>query len=94
MIVRGYPSRSAASSSCGAVDFVVAVAVMRMRKRCRALSPSAHQRSDDKQLYRFRRKDLEPFAFAGIWEFARLKGERSYLRQRLSVNRTLSWGCA
>ena len=27
------------------------------------------------QAYRFRRKDLEPFAFAGIWEFARLNGE-------------------
>ena len=33
------------------------------------------QRSDGKQAYRFRRKDLEPFAFAGIWEFARLNGE-------------------
>src|SRR5262245_40520297 len=30
---------------------------------------------DGKQPYRFRRKDLEPFAFAGIWEFARLGGE-------------------
>ena len=30
---------------------------------------------DGKQPYRFRRKDLEPFAFAGIWEFARLAGE-------------------
>ena len=29
------------------------------------------QRDDGKQPYRFRRKDLEPFAFAGIWEFAR-----------------------
>ena len=28
------------------------------------------QREDGKQPYRFRRKDLEPFAFAGIWEFA------------------------
>ncbi len=25
--------------------------------------------------YRFRRKDLEPFALAGIWEFAKLDGE-------------------
>ena len=33
------------------------------------------QREDGKQPYRFRRKDLEPFAFAGIWEFARLAGE-------------------
>jgi putative SOS response-associated peptidase YedK len=33
------------------------------------------QRGDGKQPYRFRRKDLEPFAFAGIWEFARLAGE-------------------
>src|SRR4029079_5770926 len=33
------------------------------------------QREDEKQPYRFRRKDLEPFAFAGIWQFARLAGE-------------------
>ena len=33
------------------------------------------QRDDGKQPYRFRRKDLEPFAFAGIWEFAWLSGE-------------------
>jgi len=33
------------------------------------------QRADGKQPYRFRRKDLEPFAFAGIWEFARIGGE-------------------
>ena len=33
------------------------------------------QREDGKQPYRFRRKDLEPSAFAGIWEFARLAGE-------------------
>ena len=33
------------------------------------------QRDDGKQPYRFRRRDLEPFAFAGIWEFARLGGE-------------------
>jgi putative SOS response-associated peptidase YedK len=30
--------------------------------------------SDGKQPYRFRRKDLEPFA--GIWEFTRLNGEK------------------
>jgi putative SOS response-associated peptidase YedK len=33
------------------------------------------QRDDGKQPYRFRRKDLEPFAFAGLWEFTRLGGE-------------------
>ena len=33
------------------------------------------KREDGKQPYRFRRKDLEPFAFAGIWEFARIGGE-------------------
>jgi putative SOS response-associated peptidase YedK len=33
------------------------------------------KREDGKQPYRFRRKDLEPFAFAGIWEFVRLGGE-------------------
>jgi putative SOS response-associated peptidase YedK len=32
-------------------------------------------RADGKQPYRFRRRDLEPFAFAGIWEFARIAGE-------------------
>jgi putative SOS response-associated peptidase YedK len=35
-------------------------------------------REDGKQPYRFRRKDLEPFAFAGIWEFARI-GEEEIL---------------
>jgi putative SOS response-associated peptidase YedK len=33
------------------------------------------KREDGKQPYRFRRKDLEPFTFAGVWEFARLGGE-------------------
>jgi putative SOS response-associated peptidase YedK len=33
------------------------------------------KRDDGKQPYRFRRKDLEPFAFAGIWEFTRLNDE-------------------
>jgi putative SOS response-associated peptidase YedK len=32
------------------------------------------RREDGKQPYRFRRKDLEPFSFAGVWEFARLGG--------------------
>jgi putative SOS response-associated peptidase YedK len=35
----------------------------------------AGERRDGKQPYRFRRKDLEPFAFAGIWESARLNGQ-------------------
>ena len=33
------------------------------------------QRADGKQPYRFVRKDLEPFAFTAIWEFARIGGE-------------------
>lgn len=33
------------------------------------------KREDGKQPYRFTRKDLEPFVFAGIWEFARIGGE-------------------
>jgi hypothetical protein len=37
------------------------------------------QRSDGKQAYRFRRKDLEPFAFAGIWEFAPIKWRRDLI---------------
>jgi putative SOS response-associated peptidase YedK len=38
------------------------------------------QRSDGKQPYRFRRKDLEPFAFAGIWEFTPLERRRNLIR--------------
>jgi putative SOS response-associated peptidase YedK len=33
------------------------------------------KRDDGKQPYRFVRRDLEPFAFAGVWEFARLDGQ-------------------
>jgi putative SOS response-associated peptidase YedK len=33
------------------------------------------KRADGRQPYRFVRKDLEPFAFAGLWEFARIDGE-------------------
>jgi putative SOS response-associated peptidase YedK len=43
----------------------------------RALIPATgffewQKRADGKQPYRFRRKDLEPFAFAGLWEFCRI----------------------
>jgi putative SOS response-associated peptidase YedK len=46
----------------------------------RALIPATgfyewQKRADGKQPYRFTRKDLEPFAFAGLWEFCRLGGE-------------------
>jgi putative SOS response-associated peptidase YedK len=34
----------------------------------------SEQRDDGKQPYRFRRKDLEPFACSGAREFARLGG--------------------
>ena len=33
------------------------------------------QRGSGKQPYRFTMRDLEPFAFAGLWEFARIEGE-------------------
>jgi putative SOS response-associated peptidase YedK len=33
------------------------------------------KRADGRQPYRFVMKDLEPFAFAGLWEFARIVGE-------------------
>lgn len=46
----------------------------------RALIPATgffewQKRDDGKQPYRFTRDDGEPFAFAGIWEFARIAGE-------------------
>jgi putative SOS response-associated peptidase YedK len=46
----------------------------------RALIPATgffewEKRADGKQPYRFTREDLEPFAFAGLWEFARIGGE-------------------
>jgi putative SOS response-associated peptidase YedK len=46
----------------------------------RALIPATgffewQQRPDGKQPYRFVRADMEPFAFAGLWEFTRLDGE-------------------
>ena len=57
-----------------------AAAISRGIAKRRSLIPATgfyewQQRADGKQPYRFRRKDLEPFAFAGIWEFARIGGE-------------------
>lgn len=48
------------------------------RRRC--LIPATgfyewQKRADGKQPYRFVRRDMEPFAFAGLWEFARIGGE-------------------
>jgi putative SOS response-associated peptidase YedK len=48
--------------------------------RRRALIPATgffewQKRADGKQPYRFQREDLEPFAFAGLWEFARIAGQ-------------------
>ena len=49
------------------------------RRRC--LIPATgfyewQKRADGKQPYRFVRKDLEPFAFAGIWEYVKLQEAR------------------
>jgi putative SOS response-associated peptidase YedK len=46
----------------------------------RALIPATgffewEKRADGKQPYHFTRADFEPFAFAGVWEFARIGGE-------------------
>ena len=46
----------------------------------RALIPATgffewQKRADGKQPYRFQREDLEPFAFAELWEFARIAGK-------------------
>jgi putative SOS response-associated peptidase YedK len=46
----------------------------------RALIPATgfyewQKRADGKQPYRFRTADLQPFAFAGLWEFARIEGQ-------------------
>jgi putative SOS response-associated peptidase YedK len=48
------------------------------RRRC--LIPATgffewEKRADDRQPYRFVMKDLEPFAFAGLWEYTRINGE-------------------
>jgi putative SOS response-associated peptidase YedK len=55
----------------------------------RALIPATgffewQKRADGKQPYRFRREDLEPFAFAGLWEFARI-GEQEILSATIIV---------
>jgi len=42
------------------------------KRRCLIPGTGFHgweKREDGQQPYRFTRKDLEPFAFAGIWEF-------------------------
>jgi putative SOS response-associated peptidase YedK len=46
----------------------------------RALIPATgffewQKRADGKQPYRFQTSDLEPFAFAGLWEFTRIDGK-------------------
>jgi putative SOS response-associated peptidase YedK len=42
------------------------------------------KRADGKQPYRFQRSDLEPFAFAGLWEFARI-GDQEILSATIIV---------
>jgi putative SOS response-associated peptidase YedK len=43
------------------------------------------KRADGKQPYRFVRDDLQPFAFAGVWEFARVKGKDGAIEDLLSA---------
>ena len=55
----------------------------------RALIPATgffewQQRPDGKQPYRFTREDLEPFAFVGLWEFARI-GDKEILSATIIV---------
>jgi putative SOS response-associated peptidase YedK len=55
----------------------------------RALIPATgyfewQKRADGKQPYRFRREDLEPFAFAGLWEYARI-GDKPILSATIIV---------
>src|SRR4051812_10874023 len=57
--------------------------------RRRALIPATgffewQQRADGKQPYRFRREDLDPFAFAGLWEFCKI-GDQETLSAAIIV---------
>ena len=45
------------------------------------------KRADGKQPYRFRIEDLQPSAFAGLWEFARITVEETSLPPSSSVHR-------
>jgi len=48
------------------------------RRRCLIPATGFYEweaRADGKQPWRVVRRDLEPFAFAGVWEFARIGGE-------------------
>lgn len=57
--------------------------------RRRALIPATgffewQKRASGRQPYRFRRKDLDPFAFAGLWEFCRI-GETAIVSAAIIV---------
>ena len=59
----------------------------------RALVPATgffewQKRADGKQPYRFQREDLEPFAFAGPWEFAKSRVRRYSRRPSSWASRT------